>query len=370
MGINWGAVADGMMKGYMQGRQLQQMDAQQKRLEMQDERAMRADERANELHTAQMVRIDREDQLAASRKQMEDEIRKQGALQMRTEYVPGKKEGEQVPEYVVGDKRFSNTAQAEQFLQQQNSPLMSARRQWEYATRLGDSTLAKQYGDMYNNTRTSVEADMRQAFAEAARQGPQAVAKLYNDRVADGTSLTLQPVEGGGWRAVRYQGGKMVGQPQMFKSDAEFMADAAARYKGDPDSLINYWQQERAFAEGVRRDDRDYTLRQEQLGIQRTGANASVISAEAARDRVQLERENQDKPVVVQATTADGRTNLGIINPRQKGATVVPAGSLEGYTRPVPRPGLQLPTAPGAGVSDEEFMRVFLERMNSGAGSR
>lgn len=299
-------------------------------------RADRIEGRQGTLTELQIEQARRDAENNKAMMEAEAEVKKAGKVAVTTSFLPGKKEGELDQMFEVGGQQFNNRADADAHAAGANTPVAVARRQYARAQELGVPQLAKQYGDLYTNARTSTEADFKQAFNEAMRNGGvEGVVQLYNSQVKDGRQLVAQRGPGGKLTVGTYVGGKLQGQPVTYGDEKEFLAEQVARYTASPDAYLDAFHKTRAFGESARQFDAqmDETTRSNKA---REGTASAAVGVQ--RQGVELQGRALDKPVstVIQTVNPTGTgTNLGVVQTHPSGkSTYNSVGEQAGITRP------------------------------------
>lgn len=325
----------GFAEGLMQGLQLVQgiyrekedraWRSEQRQFQRDEQKRLgAADARAADLQQLQIDQARRNSERDQALAAAEKEVQSAGRVSVATSFQPGKKEGEVEQVFAVGDQTFNNRAQAEAAAASMNTPLSIARRQYAKAQEIGIPALLKQYGDLYANARSTTEAEFKQAFGEAMRQGGvDGVVSLYNQQVKDGRTMVAQRQPDGKLVIGTYVGGKLQGAPMTYPDEKAFIAEQVARFQASPDAYLDYFQRGRAFDEGRRQFDTQMGLQERQLA---EAARGNTLAHQRGMAGVGVQREALNKPTVIPVLTdgADGGTNVGaaVVDTRGRTPTI------------------------------------------------
>ena len=334
---------------------------------IQIRRQQQMDQQAQEERELRMRGLKRQDEEATARQSAVEQIRNAGKVSLLTEQTPGD-DGEMVERFSVGGQQLDNRAEAEVALRKANTPVAVARRQYEAAQASGVPELQMQFGNIYNNVRETALKDMQSGFREAMAKGVDGVIEHYNKNVLDGRQLRRVPVEGG-FAVAEFVGGKMVGQPRVFRDqegmpgERQFIAAEVQRFHASPDAYLESYYKDRDFQAGERRFQTqfDENRRQfdERMRAQQAEAAANERYRSAAlgiqREGVGLQREQAARGTNIPFVTPDGKFGITEYVPgtRDKPGVLrqlTPQGSTSPYTEGVPR-GFKQPTPdPFAGL--------------------
>lgn len=368
-----------MMREGIEDRRTQREYTREDRL-----RAQKAGERQATLQELQIEQAQIDARRAQAAAAAETKIQAASKVTAVPMVVPGKKAGEMDTVYMVGNQRFANPELANQAAEAENTPLKIARRQYAAAQEVGIPDVARRYLDNYNATRTATEADFKQDFQTAMRDGGvDGVIQLYNGKVKDGRQLVAQRRPDGKFAVATYLGGKLQGDPMVYQDENQFLAEQVARYTATPDAYLDAYHKTEARREGARQFDASLGVQKDQLGetVRHNQAQEGIgrASVGVQQQGVNVQRDGLMQPKVqfFPTVTPEGNTSIGagIVRPGKPAVgktpgteTTVeykPVGTQTGSARPVkPDPLAALlgqrgaPKQPGIQMDDNGLMRL------------
>lgn len=354
----------GFLDGFARGMQLAQQAvqmregiaerAQQKEWALEDRRrATLTGDRQADLQTLQLEQARRDAARNEALAAAEKEVQTAGKVALQTEFMPGKKEGELEQVFIVGQQRFNNRADAQVALETANLPVQVARRQYQAAQATGIADVQQKYLGNYNAVRTATEAEFKQTFMDAARNGGvDGVLGVYNSNVKDGRQMVSQRRPDGKLVIGTYMGGKLQGEPVVYENDQQFMAEQVARYAASPDAYLDFFQKGETRREGIRQfdtkmrqdaDQFDRRLTEEtRQSTERNAIGRAQVGVGMAQVGVQRDALNKPTMQILPTVTPDGNTTFGagIVRLDAKGgakAEYLPLGTQPGMRNP-PKP--------------------------------
>ncbi len=313
------------------------------------------------LQTAEAQRrADEARQLAEGRKA----VQSAGRVDLVTEQVPGKREGEFELVYRVGDQTFAGRAQADLALKLANSPVQIARRQYQAAASTGIPQLVNEAGANLNTVRGEQRQQMQETLANAwSSGGLGAVVDVFNNQILNGEKWGVTQGADGRVTVAKYVGGKMVGTPSAYDSPQHFLTEQVALHTQDPTKLTDYFVGRLDASQKVAQHAEGVKLQREQLAqADRHHADDDAtrrygISAQSrvGMAQVGVQRDGQNRPTtVITPLVSNGGTQhvAASYDPQTKTFTTANSGvSYPGVPRPQQDPWSGLLGQPAAAAA-------------------